>query len=123
MFLNIDGDPVRRQSVVAVDRSVVHITHRRRITPGWEPVAGVPVPPAAGDEDDPSVVASPPTAIVPLPVVIAESRIPLAAERVTTPVISNSDVASTIIGGVACAVDRDVSIPVDMTGNRLATRP
>jgi hypothetical protein len=50
---------------------------------------------------------------VPLPVVIAEGRIPLTAERVTTPVISDSYVASTIIGGVPCPVDRDVSIPID----------
>jgi hypothetical protein len=58
-------------------------------------------------------VASPPTTIVPLPVIIAEGRIPLAAERVTTPVISDSHIASTIIGGVLCAVDREVSIPID----------
>jgi hypothetical protein len=58
-------------------------------------------------------VASPPTTIVPLPVVIAEGRIPLAAERVTTPVISDSHIASTIIGGVLCAVAREVSIPID----------
>jgi hypothetical protein len=58
-------------------------------------------------------VASPPTTIVPLPVVIAEGCIPLAAERVTTPVISNSHIASTIIGGVTCPVAREVSIPID----------
>jgi hypothetical protein len=58
-------------------------------------------------------VASPPTAIVPLPVVVAEGRIALAAERITTPVISDSRVASTIIGGVPCPVDREVSVPVD----------
>jgi hypothetical protein len=50
---------------------------------------------------------------VPLPVVIAEGRIPLAAERVTTPVISDAHIASTIIGGVLCAVDREVSIPIN----------
>jgi hypothetical protein len=46
-------------------------------------------------------------------VVIAEGRIPLAAECVTTPVISDPHIASTIIGGVLCAVDREVSIPID----------
>ena len=55
-------------------------------------------------------MASPPTAIVPLPVVIPERRIPLAAERVPTPVISDSHVAPTIIGSVRCAVDCDVPI-------------
>jgi hypothetical protein len=58
-------------------------------------------------------VASPPTTIVPLPVVIAEGRIPLASERVTTPVISDSHIASTIIGGVLCAVDREVTLAID----------
>jgi hypothetical protein len=58
-------------------------------------------------------MASPPTTIVPLPVVIAERPIPLAAERVTAPVISDSHVASTIIGGVRGPVDREVSIPID----------
>jgi hypothetical protein len=58
-------------------------------------------------------VTSPPTTIVPLPVVITKGRIPLAAERVTTPVISDSHVASTVIGGVRCPVDRDVSVPID----------
>jgi hypothetical protein len=50
-------------------------------------------------------VASPPTAVVPLPVVIAEGRIPLAAKRVTPPVIRDSHVATTIKGGVLCAVE------------------
>src|SRR5213075_3457506 len=102
---------VGRQSVVAIDRAIVHITHVRRITPRWKPVARIPVIPAVVHEYDPIIVTSPPTAIVPLPVVIAEGRIPLAAERVTTPVISDSHIASTIIGGVTCPVDREVSIP------------
>ena len=110
LFLNVDCHLVRRQFVVGVDRSVVHITHGRRITPCREPVARVPVIPAVVHEDDPIVVASPPTTIVPLPVVIAEGRIPLTTERVTTPVISDSHIASTIIRGVRCPVDRDVSI-------------
>src|SRR5262245_28496237 len=112
-FLNVDGHPVRRQSVVAVDRAVIHIAHVRREAPCREPVAHVPVPPAAIHEDDPSVVASPPTAIVPLPVVIAERPILLAAECVTTPVVSDSHIAFSIKGGVRCPVDRDVSIPID----------
>jgi hypothetical protein len=55
-------------------------------------------------------VASPPTAIVPLPVVIAESRIPLAAERVTAPVISNSHVATPIERGVLCSIEVTLAI-------------
>jgi hypothetical protein len=58
-------------------------------------------------------MASPPTAIMPLPVVVAEGCVALAAERITTPVISDSHVASTIIGGVPGPVDREVSVSVD----------
>jgi hypothetical protein len=113
LFLNIDGHLVGRPSIVGVDWPVVHISHGRRITPCREPIARIPVIPAVVHEDDPVVVASPPTTIMPLPVVIAEGRIPLAAERVTTPVIRNPHIASTIIGGVTCPVDREVSIPID----------
>src|SRR5262249_43151238 len=110
LLLNIDCHLVRRQSVVAVDWSVVHKTHRRRVTPCREPVTSVPVPPAVVYEDDPSVVVSPPTTIVPLPVVIAERRIPLTAERVATPVISDSHIATTIKRSVLCPVEVTVSI-------------
>jgi hypothetical protein len=58
-------------------------------------------------------MASPPTAIVPFPVVIAERPIPLTAKRVTVPVISNSHVASTIKGGVLCPVDREVAVAIE----------
>jgi hypothetical protein len=58
-------------------------------------------------------MASPPTAIVPLPVVIAERRILVASESGTVEIIVNPCSASAIIGEVRCAVDRDVSIPID----------
>src|SRR5262249_18459908 len=112
LFLNIHDHLIRRQSIVAIDRAVVHISHVRRITPCREPVARVPVPPAAAHKNDPIVVASPPPTIVPLPVVIAAHPIPLAAERVTVPVISDAGIASTIKGSVLCPVGREVSIPV-----------
>jgi len=51
--------------------------------------------------------------IVPLPVVVVERPIPLTAECVTAPVISDSHVVSTVKRGVLCAVDRDISIPID----------
>src|SRR5262245_18966439 len=78
-----------------------------------EPVACVPVPPATVHEHDPIIMAAPPTTGMPLPVVIAEHHVPLAAERVTTPVVSDSNVATTIKSGVLCPIDRDVSIPID----------
>jgi hypothetical protein len=50
-------------------------------------------------------MASPPTTIVPLPVVIAEGRILLTAERGTAEVVINSHIASAIIGEVPCPVE------------------
>src|SRR5882724_5257489 len=113
LFLHVHSYPIRRPSIVGVDGTTVHITNGRRITPCREPIARIPVIPAVVHEDNPIIVASPPTTIVPLPVVIAEGRIPLSAECVATPVISDSAFASTIIGGVPCPVDREVSIPID----------
>ena len=113
-MLNIYGYLVRRQSVVAVDRAVEHKTHRRRITPRREPIAGIPVPPAVVYEDDPVVVACPPTTIVPLPVVVAEHRILLAAERVAVPIVSDPGIWSTIIsGGIRCLIDADISVSIN----------
>jgi hypothetical protein len=56
-------------------------------------------------------MASPPTAIVPLPVVIAERPISLTMERLTTPVVRDSRVASTIERSVLVTIE--VSIPID----------
>ena len=58
-------------------------------------------------------MASPPTTIVPLSVVIAENRIPLTAERRTVEVVINSRVASAIIGEVAPLFDPEVSVPIE----------
>src|SRR5437016_2510398 len=113
LFLHVHSYPIGRPSIVGVDGTIIHITNGRRITPCREPIPRIPVIPAVVHEDDPIIVASPPTTIVPLPVVIAEGRIPLAAERVATPVISDADIASTIKGGVLCAVEREVTLAID----------
>src|SRR5437899_12833298 len=113
LFLNIDNYPIGRQSIVAIDWAVVRIISVRGITPCREPVARIPVIPAAVHKNDPIVMASPPIAIMPLPVVIAEGCILSTAERVTAEDIVNRNIASTIIGEVSCAVDREVSIPID----------
>jgi hypothetical protein len=57
-------------------------------------------------------MASPPTTIVPLPVVIAEGRILPTAERFTAEVIIDPRVASAVIGEVPCPVE--VSVPIDL---------
>ncbi|PYI40495.1 MAG: hypothetical protein DMF12_13120, partial [Verrucomicrobia bacterium] len=69
--------------------------------------------PATVHKDDPIVMASPPTAIVPLSVVIAEDRILLTTERGTAEVIINSYIATTIIREVPCPVSRDVSVAIN----------
>src|ERR1700688_2932472 len=112
LLLNINNYLIGWQSIVAVDWAVIWIICTRGITPGREPVARIPIIPAAVHKHDPIVMAAPPTTIVPLSVVIAEDRIPLTAERRTVEVVINSRVASTVIGEVSCAVGRGVSIPI-----------
>src|SRR5205814_9162317 len=58
------------------------------------------------------IVASPPATIMPLPVVITEGGIPRAAKRVAAPVVSDLRVASTIIGGVLCPINGEVSVTI-----------
>ena len=112
LLLNINNYLIGWQSVIAVDWAVIWIIGTRGITPGREPVARVPIIPAAIHKNDSVVMASPPTTIVPLCVVIAEDRIPLTAERRTVEVVINSRVASTVIGEVAPSVDPEVSVPI-----------
>src|SRR5439155_13924627 len=95
------------------DSPVLRTIRTRRLTPNWEPIPRVPVPPAAAHEHDPNVVTSPPTAIVALPVVIAERRILVASESGTVEIIVNPCSPSVVIGEVPRAVGCDVSIPID----------
>jgi len=55
-------------------------------------------------------MASPPTTVVPLSVVIAERRVLSTAEGFTAEIIINSRIASMIISVVPCPVDREVSV-------------
>jgi hypothetical protein len=59
-------------------------------------------------------MVSPPTTIVPLPVVIAEGRILSTAERFTAEVIIDPRVASTVIGEVLCPVEVSVAINLNV---------
>ena len=112
LLLNINNYLIRCQFVVAIDWAVIWIIGTRGITPCREPVARVPIIPAGVHKNDSVVMASPPTTIVPLSVVIAEDRIPLTAKRRTVEVVINSRVASTVIGEVAPLVDPEVSVPI-----------
>ena len=112
LLLNINNYLIRCQFVVAIDWAVIWIIGTRGITPCREPVTRVPIIPAAAHKNDSVVMASPPTTVVPLSVVIAEDRIPLTAKRRTVEVVINSRVASTVIGEVAPLVDPEVSVPI-----------
>lgn len=113
LLLNVNCYLIGRQSIVAIDWTVIRIIRGRGITPRREPVARVPIIPATIHKHDSVVMASPPTAIVPLPVVIAERRIPLTAERSTVDVVIDSRIASTVIGEVAFLVGSEVSVPIN----------
>src|SRR5438552_10219073 len=111
--LNIGNYLVGSQSIVGIDWAIVRIISIGVITPCREPVARIPVIPAAVHKDDPIEMAPPPTAIVPLCVVIAKGRILLAAKCAAPKVIIDRHVAPTINVEVCCPIDREVSIAID----------
>src|SRR6266487_2818113 len=104
---------VEGQSVISVNWAVVWIISLRVITPCRVPVTRIPVIPAAVHEDDPIVMASPPIAIVPLSLVIADPHILPAAISATAEVIIRCHIALTIDIKGSCPIDRQVSVAVD----------
>jgi len=58
-------------------------------------------------------MASPPIAIVPLPLVIADPRIPLATKSTSAEVIISCHITSTIDIKVSCPIDRQVSVAIN----------
>src|SRR4029077_14950671 len=69
---------IRRQVVVRVDRPIVRIIRVAGIvTPGRVPISAVPVIISTADKDDTVVMASPPTAVVPLRPVSPEGLVML----------------------------------------------
>src|SRR5205823_8810886 len=111
--LNIGNYLVGSQSVVSVDWAVVWIISLRVITPCRVPVTRIPIIPPAVHEDDPIVMASPPIAIVPLPLVIADPRILPAAINATAEFIIRRHITLTIDIKVSCPIDREVSVAID----------
>src|SRR5256886_2800599 len=85
--LHIGNSLIGNQSIVSVDWAIVWIISLCVITPCRIPVARIPVIPAAVHKDDPIVMASPPIAIVPLPLVIADPRILLATKSTSSEVV------------------------------------
>src|SRR5436309_2379446 len=85
--LDFDHDLVRRQVAVTINRTVVRIVSARVVTPRRVPVTAIPEIPASTNEDDPVVVAAPPTPIMPLSVIIAERGILPAAELIAAPIV------------------------------------
>src|SRR5205823_10905095 len=73
--------------------------------------------PASTNEDDPVVVAAPPTPIMPLSVIIAERGILPAAELIAAPIVGHGHVSVSVdrhvCGGVAGEIPvTKISIPV-----------
>src|SRR5438034_3371196 len=111
--LHIGNYLIGSQSIVSVDWAIVWIISLCVITPCRIPVARIPVIPAAVHKDDPIVMASPPIAIVPLPLVIADPRILLATKSTSAEVVISCHITSTIDIKVSCPIDRQVSVAIN----------
>src|ERR1041385_558762 len=77
--LHIRNDLVRRHAIVCVNRPIPCIVRVGIVTPGGEPVTGIPIIRRSEREHDVvTVMAAPPVLIVPLRLVVAKNRVPLA---------------------------------------------
>src|SRR6266480_89623 len=118
LCLHLNNYLVRGQVAVTVDRSVVRIVRIRIVTPCWIPVTRVPVPPIATYKDDAAVIVAPPSAIMPLSVVIPKRSILLSAKLAASPVVGNGHISvpvdPNVRGGVAGdSPVTEVSITID----------
>src|SRR3954466_11869691 len=78
-LLHVSHYLVGSQIVVAVNRPVIRIKARRGVvTPRRIPEPGIPIVPAAADQDDPRIMRPPPHVIVPQRVIIPKDDISLA---------------------------------------------
>src|ERR1700704_1119400 len=102
LHLHIHHDAIRRQTVIAVDRTVVRIVGGGSVTPGRIPPATVPIIPAVVNENDPVVMVSPPVAIVEF----ASMHTPRFRETI-------SHVAVTIERHIPFTIDVDVVLTID----------
>src|SRR4029077_8277818 len=80
-----------------------------------------PIPPATIDEDDPVIVASPPSPVVPLPLIIKKGGVRTAAETSTLPIVCHScirhalpvgecHIPSTSECGISLTIHRQISL-------------
>src|SRR5438874_7733508 len=90
--LNVCDDFVWRQIVIAIDRPIVGIISVGVVSPGRIPIARIKVEwerlGKDGNENDPVAMVFPPTATVPLGLVIAKNPILSSGKRVTSPVVA-----------------------------------
>src|SRR3984893_16417887 len=110
--LHVHDPLIGGKVIVAVNGAIVGIVNSRSVTPGRIPVTRVPVIPAAAYEDNPIVMAPPPTAIVPRSVIITKRGIRIAAEAGASPVVGNARISSAIDRGVLLTIKRQISSPM-----------
>src|SRR3984893_1885271 len=110
--LHVHDHLIGGKVIVAVNGAIVGIVSSRTVTPGRIPVTRVPVIPTATDEDNPIVMASPPTAIVPLSVIITKRGVRLTAEAGASPVVRNPRISLAIDRRVLFTSERQISSPI-----------
>jgi len=93
--LNIRDDFVRRQIVVAVDRTIIGIIRVRIVSPRRIPISRIKVERERlridrYESDSVATMVPPPTAIVPLTLVIAKCPILSSGKRLAFPIIGDS---------------------------------
>src|SRR4029453_2627961 len=108
--LDVHDDPIWGQIAIAVNRSVVRIVRVRVVTPGWIPVASVPVPPPAQHKHNARVVTYPPRAVMPYSVVIVKRSVVRATETIAPSIVDDADVSIPIHRHVAR--ESEISLPV-----------
>src|SRR5262249_44734785 len=92
--LNVCDDLVWRQIVVAVDRTVVSIISLRIVPSRWVPIDRIKEEGERlgidGNKNDSVAMMVPPTAIVPLGLVIAKRPVLPSVKRIPSPIIGDS---------------------------------
>src|SRR5438876_3424917 len=98
--LHIHDDLIWGPIAVTVNRPVIWIIGRRVVSPCRIPVTCIPVPPSAQHKDDSRMMVCPPTAVMPLPVVIVKRGVVRPTETSVPPIVDDA--------GICCAIDRHI---------------
>src|SRR5205823_1072602 len=98
--LHTHDDLIWRPVAVTVNRPVIWIVGGRVVSPCRIPVTGIPVPPSAQHKDDPRMMVCPPTAVMPLPVVIVKRGVVRPTKTSVPPIVDDAS--------ICCAIDRHI---------------